>query len=230
LSPTSSSKKNRITFKRVSTTLEVKKPTYNEVKNEAFKHDTLYNKLKTNYAAKSRRASKLRNDIKTLEIKCEQIKEESKRKQEERRKIMSDTKMLLKTKGEILTNIDKRKYQLLIEKEQFAAANKIIEKENSCFKNNIETMESSDKIVANQIQEFNDGLRLLTSHLSNARQDFTKFSAETKTRGSRLICDLEKLVENQEYKSCVYTTVISTCTKLNDELRDILNSSKVQLQ
>ena len=107
-------------------------------------------------------------------------------------------------------------------------------------------MESSDKIVANQIQEFNDGLRLLTSHLSNARQDFTKFSAETKTRGiyfawvlrgfntkslgSRLICDLEKLVENQEYKSCVYTTVISTCTKLNDELRDILNSSKVQLQ
>ena len=109
-------------------------------------------------------------------------------------------------------------------------------------------MESSDKIVANQIQEFNDGLRLLTSHLSNARQDFTKFLAETKTRGkflkncvgfawvynkslgSRLICDLEKLVENQEYKSCVYTTVISTCTKLNDELRDILNASKVQLQ
>ena len=53
-----------------------------------------------------------------MEIKCEQIKEESKRKQEERRKIMSDTKMLLKTKGEILTNIDKRKYQLLIEKEK----------------------------------------------------------------------------------------------------------------
>jgi len=47
-------------------------------------------------------------------------------------------------------------------------------------------MESSDKIVANQIQEFNDGLRLLTSHLSNARQDFTKFSAETKTRGKFL--------------------------------------------
>ena len=51
-----------------------------------------------------------------------------------------------------------------------------------------------------------------------------------KSLGSRLICDLEKLVENQEYKSCVYTTVISTCTKLNDELRDILNASKVQLQ
>ena len=51
-----------------------------------------------------------------------------------------------------------------------------------------------------------------------------------KSLGSRLIFDLEKLVENQEYKSCVYTTVISTCTKLNDELRDILNSSKVQLQ
>ena len=45
-------KSNKITFKRFSTTLEVKKPTYNEVKNEAFKHDTLYNKLKTNYAAK----------------------------------------------------------------------------------------------------------------------------------------------------------------------------------
>ena len=41
-------KSNKITFKRFSTTLEVKKPTYNEVKNEAFKHDTLYNKLKTN--------------------------------------------------------------------------------------------------------------------------------------------------------------------------------------
>ena len=57
------------------------------------------------------------DDIKTLETKCEQIKEESKMKQDERRKIMSDTKMLLTTKGEILTNIDKQKYQLLIEKE-----------------------------------------------------------------------------------------------------------------
>ena len=44
-------------------------------------------------------------------------------------------------------------------------------------------MESSDKIVANQIQEFNDGLRLLMSHLSSARQDFKTFSAETKIRG-----------------------------------------------
>ena len=96
-------------------------------------------------------------------------------------------------------------------------------------------MESSDKIVANQIKEFNHGLRLLASHLSNARQDFRDFSAETKTRGkkilrgrnninqrilgSRLICDLEKLVENQELKTCVYSSLISTCTKLNDELR-----------
>jgi len=90
-------------------------------------------------------------------------------------------------------------------------------------------MESSDKIVANQIQEFNDGLRLLMSHLSSARQDFKTFSAETKIRGSRLICDLEKLVENQELKNCVYTSVISTCTKLNDELREILNSSKTKI-
>ena len=44
-------------------------------------------------------------------------------------------------------------------------------------------MESSDKIVANQIKEFNHGLRLLASHLTNARQDFRDFSAETKTRG-----------------------------------------------
>ena len=97
-------------------------------------------------------------------------------------------------------------------------------------------MESSDKIVANQIKEFNHGLRLLASHLTNARQDFRDFSAETKTRGnfiflrrrlnvnqrisgSRLICDLEKLVENQELKTCVYSSLISTCTKLNDELR-----------
>ena len=64
----------------------------------------------------------MRNDIKTLETKCEQIKEESKMKQDERRKIMSDTKMLLTTKGEILTNIDKQKYQLLIEKESVCLA------------------------------------------------------------------------------------------------------------
>ena len=64
----------------------------------------------------------MRNDIKTLETKCEQIKEESKMKQDERRKIMSDTKMLLITKGEILTNIDKQKYQLLIEKESVCLA------------------------------------------------------------------------------------------------------------
>jgi len=92
-------KSNKITFKRLSTTLEAKRPTYSDVKVEATKHDTLYNKLKTTFAAKSRRASKLRNDIKTLETKCEQIKEESKMKQDERRKIMSDTKMLLITKG-----------------------------------------------------------------------------------------------------------------------------------
>ena len=45
-------KSNKITFKRLSTTLEAKRPTYSDVKVEATKHDTLYNKLKTTFAAK----------------------------------------------------------------------------------------------------------------------------------------------------------------------------------
>ena len=56
-------------------------------------------------------------------------------------------------------------------------------------------MESSDKIVANQIQEFNHGLRLLVSHLTDARQDFKKFSAETKTRGEHFF--LRLVTQNQ---------------------------------
>ena len=55
-------------------------------------------------------------------------------------------------------------------------------------------MESSDKIVANQIQEFNHGLRLLVSHLTDARQDFKKFSAETKTRGMYSFTTLKILI------------------------------------
>ena len=45
-------KSNKIAFKRLSTTLQEKKPTYSDVKIEATKHDTLYNKLKTTFAAK----------------------------------------------------------------------------------------------------------------------------------------------------------------------------------
>ena len=45
-------KSNEQTYKRLSSTLEVKKPTYAQVKIEATKNDTLYNKLKTTFAAK----------------------------------------------------------------------------------------------------------------------------------------------------------------------------------
>ena len=64
------------------------------------------------------KASKLKNKIEVLEKKCSELREKSKIKQEERRFIMTETKVLLKTKGEILTNHDKRKYQLLIEKDR----------------------------------------------------------------------------------------------------------------
>ena len=67
---------------------------------------------------KSIRASQLKDKIEVLERKCTELREKSKIKQEERRIKMSETKVLLKTKGEILTNYDKRKYQLLIEKER----------------------------------------------------------------------------------------------------------------
>ena len=119
---------------------------------------------------------------------------------------MTETKVLLKTKGEILTNHDKRKYQLLIEKdrvhhrysrprkplilelflkEQFVAANEVIKKQNSCCKNKIWTMKYSDRILANQIKRFAKGLRSLESNLSGAREDFVKFAAETKIRGTQ---------------------------------------------
>ena len=67
---------------------------------------------------KSIRASQLKDKIEVLERKCTELREKSKIKQEERRIKMSETKVLLKSKGEILTNYDKRKYQLLIEKER----------------------------------------------------------------------------------------------------------------
>ena len=149
-----------------------------------------------------------------MEKKCTELREKSKQKQEERRLIMTETKVLLKTKGEILTNYDKRKYQLLIEKdrvhhrlshlsigsivvrraltyfnsmkEQFVAANEVIKKQNSCCKNKIGTMKFSDRILANQIKQFTEGLRCLESNLSDAREDFVKFAAETKTRGTHL--------------------------------------------
>merc|ERR1712137_1472790 len=148
-------------------------------------------------------ASKLKDNIEVLEKKCTELREKSKQKQEERRLIMTETKVLLKTKGEILTNYDKRKYQLLIKKQ------------NSCCKNKIGTMKFSDQILANQIKQFTEGLRCLESNLSGAREDFVKFAAETKTRGKRIIFELEELVQNQEIKTVVYSSLIKTCTKLN---------------
>ena len=83
-------------------------------------------------------------------------------------------------------------------------------------------MESSDKIVANQIQEFNDGLRLLTSHLSNTRQDFTKFSAETKTRGVSLLAKIFDLRRRNKLLIHVFRQPINlrsgkTCRKSRNE-------------
>ena len=70
-------------------------------------------------------------------------------------------------------------------KEQFVAANEVIKKQNSCCKNEIETMKYSDRILANQIKQFAEALRFLESNLSGAREDFVKFAAETKMRGTQ---------------------------------------------
>merc|ERR1711917_126803 len=102
----------------MGTTLEIKNPIYADVKIVAFENDTVYHNLKAVYALKSIKASKWKDNIEVLEKKCTELREKSKQKQEERRLIMTETKVLLKTKGEILTNYDKRKYQLLIEKDR----------------------------------------------------------------------------------------------------------------
>merc|ERR1711990_131637 len=120
-------KNNELKWANFITTLEIKNPIYADVKIVAFENDTVYHNLKAVYA--------LKDNIEVLEKKCTELREKSKQKQEERRLIMTETKVLLKIKGEILTNYDKRKYQLLIEKEQFVAANEVIKKQNSCCKN-----------------------------------------------------------------------------------------------
>ena len=63
------------------------------------------------------KASKLKDKIGVLDKKCAELREKSKLMQDERRSKMDGTKVLLKTKGEILTSYDEQKYQLLIEKE-----------------------------------------------------------------------------------------------------------------
>ena len=126
-------KNNELKWANFITTLEIKNPIYADVKIVAFENDTVYDNLKAVYALKvshqtqitqfnrfiqSIKASKLKDNIEVLEKKCTELREKSKQKQEERRLIMTETKVLLKTKGEILTNYDKRKYQLLIEKDR----------------------------------------------------------------------------------------------------------------
>lgn len=126
-------KNNELKWANFITTLEIKNPIYADVKIVAFENDTVYHNLKAVYALKvshqtqithfnrfiqSIKASKLKDNIEVLEKKCTELREKSKQKQEERRLIMTETKVLLKTKGEILTNYDKRKYQLLIEKDR----------------------------------------------------------------------------------------------------------------
>merc|ERR1719476_125221 len=208
-------KNNELKWATFKKNLEIKNPVYANVKIEAFENDTVYEALKSLYAGKSIKAAKLRDNIEVLEKKCTELREKSKIKHEERRIKMNETKMLLKTKGEILTTYDKRKYQLLIEKEQFVAANDVIKKQNSRCKNTIGTMQFSDRVLANQIKRFTEGLRCLKSNISGAREDFIKFAAETKTRGKRIIFELEELVQSQETKTVVYSSLIKTCTKLN---------------
>jgi len=129
---------------------------------------------------------------------------------------MSETRLILRTKGELLTKYDKQKYQLLIEKEQFHAANCIIRKQNSDYQSQIDVMDSEDKLLANQIIVFNAGLRSLATNLRNTRDQFKAFAAETKSRGKQLMFELEKLVNNQNTKTIAYSSVLQTCTKLDN--------------
>ena len=130
-----------------------------------------------------------------MDKKCGELREKSKINQDERRTMMNETKVLLKTKGEILRNYEERKYQLLTEKEQFVAANEIIKKQISWCKNQIGTIDFTD----------------LESSLICTREDFNKFAAETKTGGTHVIRPLSGKRVIFELDS----SLINTCTKFN---------------
>ena len=130
-----------------------------------------------------------------MDKKCTELREKSKINQDERRIKMNETRVLLKTKGEILRNYEEQKYQLLTEKEQFLAANEVIKKQISWCKNQIGTIDFSD----------------LESNLSCTRDDFNKFAAETKTGGTHVIRPLSGKRVIFELDS----SLINTCTKFN---------------
>lgn len=190
---------NQFELATVKKTLKVKNPIYAKVKTVADEKETAYSTIKSQFASKGMKASKLKNKIGVLDEKCSKLREKSKIMQDERRSKMDGTKVLLKSKGEILTNYDEQKYQLLIEKEQFLEANEIINKQISSFQDNIGTMNCSDRVLEDLIREFADGLDF---DLSASRQDFIKFAAKTKTRGKRVIFEdrikLEELEQNHE--------------------------------
>ena len=75
-------------------------------------------------------------------------------------------------------------------------------------------MQFSDRILANQIKQFTEGLRSLESNLNGAREDFVKFAAETKTRGTplfgNLICKRGKEVPDHVDISTILAKISTT--------------------
>ena len=210
---------NEEAIENLNTETAEKHPIYLNVIKVNNENDTLYNKIKNNFASRQMLHKKLSKQLLKLENDIEMLQEKYTSQKNEKLELMTESTNYLRDKSKNVDELNRDIYSLMIEREQFEFANEKISSLKDIHVDYIDNVLTSNDKVKDQIDFRTDTLSTLAVSLSEARGESEKVNEEEVLIGKEMLKCMENLSKDINDR-------LHICNGVQNQLDDLLSRVK----
>merc|ERR1711892_386618 len=201
------------TIDELKEALSMREPIYREVIAETNKNDTIHHRIKTKLTVRQAKLKNLTKEKEKLIFDTNELVKTFKQYQLERSSTMDATRQMIDSSRKIVTELDGRKYSLLVEKEQFMFSNATIREAKEHHGADIDSMEQCDADIDFQISDYGKQLNESSSDIGQARAKYDEVFEHHSSTGASTIEQFANFKANVVARDQVVTNVVGKLTE-----------------
>ena len=132
--------------------MKKRKPIYEDHQDDADNNENLYESIKFKLAQTRSRENDIKATINRTISSTETLQQKFKQKKSDKDLALDKTKEIINTNSKITNQLDRKNYELLVEREQYARENQKIQMFKLTTSDHIETMSKCDRKISVQFR------------------------------------------------------------------------------
>lgn len=216
------------TVEKLKEILKKRQPIYEDHQDDADNNENLYESIKFKLAQTRSRENDIKATIKRTISSTETLQQKFKQKKSDKDLALDNTKEIINTNSKITNELDRKNYELLVEREQYARENQRIEKFKLTTSDHIDTMSKCDRKISVQLVEYSNRLKSLQSELGQYRNVYIDFCNQSDRDGGNILNSISNFEDETKRRYNVINFIQTRLNALAEHFESYVNNSDVE--